>query len=117
MRVSKLPVEVLNDSVIGQRSSGPKEQGGWGSADTTNMRTFKTRARNGALVVGARTDSAGPDRPLDAEKGNFPMFVSNPDTRSFWLTPKLSSIVILNLIANLSFLYHKPQKPVLIRID
>jgi hypothetical protein len=36
---------------------------------------------------------------------------------SFWMTPKLSSIVIINLIANLSFLYHKPEKHALIRID
>ncbi len=30
---------------------------------------------------------------------------------SFWMIPKLSSIVIINLIANLSFLYHKSDKP------
>jgi hypothetical protein len=28
-------------------------------------------------------------------------------TRSFWMTPKLASLVIMNLIANLPFLYHK----------
>jgi hypothetical protein len=27
--------------------------------------------------------------------------------RSFWMISKLSSIVIMNLIANLRFLYHK----------
>jgi len=37
--------------------------------------------------------------------------------RSFWMTPKLSSIVIINLIANLSFLYHKPKKHAVTRID
>jgi hypothetical protein len=42
---------------------------------------------------------------------------SNFDTRSFWMTPKLSSIVILNLIANWSFLYHKPEKHAVNRID
>jgi hypothetical protein len=34
-----------------------------------------------------------------------------PDTRSFWMILKLFSIVIINLIANLSFLYHKPKNP------
>jgi len=33
------------------------------------------------------------------------------------MTPKLSYIVIINLIANLPFLYHKPEKPAVIRID
>jgi hypothetical protein len=33
------------------------------------------------------------------------------------MTPKLSYIVIINLIANLSFLYHKPQQHAVIRID
>jgi hypothetical protein len=37
--------------------------------------------------------------------------------RSFWMKPKLSYIVIINLIATLSFLYHKPQQPALTRID
>jgi hypothetical protein len=40
-----------------------------------------------------------------------PVFVSNPCHESFWRIPKLSCIVILNLITNLSFLYHKPQNP------
>jgi hypothetical protein len=31
----------------------------------------------------------------------------NPGTRSFWMTPVSSSIVILNLIAKLPLLYHK----------
>ena len=52
-------------------------------------------------VVGARIGPE-PDRLLDAGKRNF------PGTRSFWMTRKLSSIVIMNLIANLPFLYHKP---------
>jgi hypothetical protein len=46
-----------------------------------------------------------------------PLFVSNPDSRSFWMIPKLSYIVIINLIATLSFLYHKPEKHAVIRID
>ena len=83
------------------------------------MRTFKTRARNGALVVLVpglvplgETDRWGP------EKAQLPAgFISNPRTRSFWMIPKLSSIVIVNLIANLSFLYHKPEKHAVIRID
>jgi hypothetical protein len=33
------------------------------------------------------------------------------------MIPKLSYIVILNLIANLTFLYHKPEKPTVTRID
>jgi hypothetical protein len=33
------------------------------------------------------------------------------------MIPKLSSIVIINLIANLTFLYHKPEKPAVTRID
>jgi len=37
--------------------------------------------------------------------------------RSFWMTPKLSYIVIINLIANLLFLYHKPEKHAVTRID
>jgi hypothetical protein len=41
----------------------------------------------------------------------------NPATRSFWMIPKLSSIVIINLIANLTFLYHKPKKHAVTRID
>jgi hypothetical protein len=50
-------------------------------------------------------------------KCEIPIFVSNPSTRSFWMTPKLSSIVIINLIAKLPFLYHKPEKPAGTRID
>jgi hypothetical protein len=38
-----------------------------------------------------------------------PIFVLNPGPRTFWITSNLSSIVILNLIANLRFLYHKPK--------
>ncbi len=33
------------------------------------------------------------------------------------MIPKLSSIVIMNLIANLSFLYHKPENPAVTRLD
>jgi hypothetical protein len=33
-----------------------------------------------------------------------------PATRSFWMTPKLSYIVILNLIAKVPLLYHQPNK-------
>jgi hypothetical protein len=33
------------------------------------------------------------------------------------MVPKLSSIVIINLIANLPFLYHKPKKNAVTRID
>jgi hypothetical protein len=47
----------------------------------------------------------------------FVIDASNPTTRSFWMTPKRSSIVILNLIAKLPFPYYKPEKPALIRID
>ena len=36
-------------------------------------------------------------------------FVSNRGTRTFWMTPKLSSIVILNLIAKVTLLYHKSK--------
>jgi len=54
------------------------------------------------------------DRP---EKAQILVFCLKSDTRSFWMTTKLSFIVILNLIANLSFLYHKPQKHAVIRID
>jgi hypothetical protein len=46
-----------------------------------------------------------------------PVFVSNPVTTSFWMKPKLSYIVILNLIATLSLLYHKPPKPAVTCID
>jgi hypothetical protein len=38
--------------------------------------------------------------------GEDPRFGSNPTRRSFWMIAKLSSIVIMNLIANLPFLYH-----------
>ena len=37
--------------------------------------------------------------------------------RSFWMIPILSSIVIMNLIANLPFLYHKPETTAVTRID
>jgi len=30
-------------------------------------------------------------------------------SRTFWMTPKLFTIVILNLIAKLPLLYHKPK--------
>jgi hypothetical protein len=46
-----------------------------------------------------------------------PVFVSNPDTRSFWMIPKLSSIAIINLIANLPFPYHKPEQNAATRFD
>ena len=51
------------------------------------------------------------------KKRGFRARASNPATRSFWMMPKLSSIVIINLIANLSFLYHKPEKTAVTRID
>ena len=47
----------------------------------------------------------------------IPMFLSNPGTRSFWMILKCSSIVIINLIATSSFLYHKSEKPAVTRID
>ena len=37
------------------------------------------------------------------------VFVLYPGIRSCWMTPNLSSIVIVNLIANLLLLYHKPS--------
>jgi hypothetical protein len=37
--------------------------------------------------------------------------------RSFRMTPGLSYIVIINLIADLSFLYHIAEKPVVTRLD
>jgi hypothetical protein len=46
-----------------------------------------------------------------------PVFVSNPVTTSFWMTRSSSYIVIINLIANLPFLYHKSGKPALTRLD
>jgi uncharacterized membrane protein len=33
----------------------------------------------------------------------------NPSTRSFWMKPASSAIAIMNLIANLPLLYHKPK--------
>jgi len=51
------------------------------------------------------------------KKRGFRVLVSNPDTRSFWMILKCSYIGILNLIATLSFLYHKSEKPAVIRID
>jgi len=38
-----------------------------------------------------------------------------PSKRSFWMMLKLSSIVIMNLIANLAFLYHKLESHALTR--
>jgi hypothetical protein len=82
------------------------------------MRTFKTRARNGTLVVGARIGPAEPDRPLGVrKKRSFSGFCLKACARRSWMMPVSSYIVILNLIANLSFLYHKPEKPAVTRID
>jgi hypothetical protein len=48
---------------------------------------------------GMGTGQSGPAaEPTGCE---IPIFVSNPTTRTFWMTPKRSSIVILNLIAKL----------------
>ena len=59
-----------------------------------------------------------PDRLLGSEKKRIlAVFALKPGTRSFWMMPKLSYIVIINLIANLTFLYHKPQKPAVTCID
>jgi hypothetical protein len=44
-----------------------------------------------------------------AEPTGGAVLVSNPTRRSFWMIAKLSSTVIMNLIANLPFLYHKPE--------
>jgi hypothetical protein len=41
----------------------------------------------------------------------------SPGTRSFWIAATLSSIAIINLIANLPFLYHKPGKYAVTRLD
>jgi hypothetical protein len=60
---------------------------------------------------------AGPTPSACAKNHRSLLFLSKPGTRSFWMTPKLSYIVILNLIANLSLLYHKPEKPAATRID
>jgi hypothetical protein len=48
------------------------------------MRTFKTKPRNGALVVGARIGPPESNPPMDAEKHILLVFVSNPRTRIFW---------------------------------
>jgi hypothetical protein len=60
--------------------------------------------------------SAGARRPRRArptagvrEKRIFPVFVSNPAARTFCMLPVSSSIVILNLIAKVPFLCHKPK--------
>jgi hypothetical protein len=41
------------------------------------------------------------------EKVGQPIFVLNLTTRTFWMIPVSSTIVITNLIANVPFLYHK----------
>jgi hypothetical protein len=43
------------------------------------------------------------------ESNGFPAsrYALNPGTRTFWMTPKLSDIVIIILIAKLALLYHK----------
>jgi hypothetical protein len=51
------------------------------------------------------------------ERPRFSLFVLKACTQSFWIIPKLSSMVIMNLIANLPFLYHKAQEHAVIRID
>ena len=53
----------------------------------------------------------------ESTEAKVPISIPKPDTRSFWMIPKPSYIVIMNLIATLSFLYHKPEKTALIRID
>ena len=53
----------------------------------------------------------------ESTEAKFPISIPKPDTRSSWMMPVSSYIVILNLIANLSFLYHKPEKHAVIRID
>ena len=58
-------------------------------------------------MVSSRTDRSA----CTKNHRSSPLFVSSPATRSFWMIPKLSSIVILNLIATLSFLYHKSTNP------
>ena len=61
--------------------------------------------------------TTGLDRPLN-RLGVRPDFGLRIAAReSFWMIPKPSSIVIVNLIAKLPFLYHKPEKPALTRID
>ena len=53
---------------------------------------------------------AEPDRSMESEKGVVSRCLPQiPSTRTFWMMPKLSSIVIMNLIANLPLLYHKPK--------
>ena len=46
----------------------------------------------------------------ESTEAKVPISIPKPDTRSFWMILKLSSMVIINLIANLPFLYHKPEK-------
>jgi hypothetical protein len=53
---------------------------------------------------------AEPYRPQSEKRSLAGVCINlNPGARSFWMTRKLSSIVILNLIANLPFLYHKAE--------
>jgi hypothetical protein len=68
---------------------------------------FKATPTNVPVEAG-RTGCAppNPDRPLNPRGVKIPVLVSNPTRRSFWMIAKLSSIVIMNLIANLPFLYH-----------
>ena len=52
------------------------------------------------------------EAPIDREKFESVFSrggISNPTPRSFWMIPKRSSIVILNLIAKVPFLDHKAE--------
>jgi hypothetical protein len=57
------------------------------------------------------------DRWASGKSAASPVFVLKPARERSWMMPVSSYIVILNLIANLSFLYHKPEKPAVTRID
>jgi hypothetical protein len=63
------------------------------------------------LVIDGRISGLSePDRPLDLRKKlSFLVFVSKPCTRSLWMKLADLSIVIINLIVNLPFLYHNPE--------
>jgi hypothetical protein len=66
-----------------------------------------------------KTVAPNSDAPTEQNKkstGSRVLFVSKPFTRSFWMMPVSSSMVILNLIANLPFLYHKPEKPAVLAL-
>jgi hypothetical protein len=96
------------------RADAPQEEGAQ-ILDTRKTTPGLRTLENAAVAAGAGRWLASFCWILG--KSDFGSSSSNPTTKSFWMKQSTSSMVITNLIAKVPFLYRKPEKPAVNRID